>query len=180
MKALRMRDGRQVKIERATAADAAAMIEYVEAIAGETDFLTFGPGEFGVSLQDEAVFLRSLEDHANGIMLQAKVDGLIVANAMLARGKRPRLAHVGELGLSVRRSFWGNGIGRALCTSLFEEAKNMGIRRIALRTRADNHGAIALYEKLGFAHEGRLMGAMTVGGIDYDELVMGLQIPCAS
>ena len=27
-------------------ADAAAMLEYLEAVSGESDFLTFGPGEF--------------------------------------------------------------------------------------------------------------------------------------
>ena len=48
--------------------------------------------------------------------------------------------------------------------------------RIELHTRQDNGRAIALYEALGFEHEGRLRGAFRVGTVEYDDLVMGLRL----
>jgi RimJ/RimL family protein N-acetyltransferase len=45
------RDGRSAEIRVAQPADAAAMLEYLEAVSGESDFLTFGPGEFAISVR---------------------------------------------------------------------------------------------------------------------------------
>jgi RimJ/RimL family protein N-acetyltransferase len=171
-----LRDGRTATLGQVTEHDASAMLAYLEVIANETDFLTFGPGEFGMTLDQEVAFLKTLTDPSNGIMLKAVVAGEIVGNAMLSRSPRPRLHHVAELGLSVRRNSWGRGIGSALCRTILSEAKRAGLTRIALRVRADNSRAIQLYERLGFAHEGRLVGAFLVGGVEFDELVMGLRI----
>jgi GNAT superfamily N-acetyltransferase len=137
-----LRDGRKATLERVTEDDAPGMLAYLEVIAGETDFLTFGPGEFYMTVDQEAAFLKSLAD---------------------------------PLGLSVRQDFW-NGLGSALCKTIFSEAKRTGITRIALKVRADNGRAIRLYERLGFSREGRLIGAFLVGGVELDELVMGLRI----
>ena len=107
-------DGRRAAVGYATERDAAAMLSYVEAIGGETDFLTFGPGEFGMTVEQEAAFLKSLGDPSKGVMLKATVGDQMVGNAMLSRSARPRVRHVGDLGLSVRKDFRGAGIGSAL------------------------------------------------------------------
>jgi RimJ/RimL family protein N-acetyltransferase len=175
-----LRDGRKATLERVTQDDAAGMLAYLEVIAGETDFLSFGPGEFGMTVDQEAAFLTSLADplasDMKGMMVKAVVAGEMVGNALLTRSPRPRLRHVGELGLSVRRDFWSVGLGSALCKTIFSEAERTGVTRIALKVRADNARAIRLYEHLGFSHEGRLVGAFLVGGVELDELVMGLRI----
>jgi len=175
-----LRDGRKATLERVTEDDAPGMLAYLEVIAGETDFLSFGPGEFGMTVDQEAAFLRSLADplasEMKGMMVKAVVAGEMVGNALLTRSPRPRLRHGAELGLSVRRDFWGVGLGSALCKTIFSEAKRTGVTRIALKVRADNARAIRLYERLGFSHEGRLVGAFLVGGVELDELVMGLRI----
>jgi RimJ/RimL family protein N-acetyltransferase len=176
LKAVPLRDSRRAEIAYASSADAADMLAYVEVIAAETDYVTFGPGEFGLTLEQEVAFLQSLADHSRGLMLLARCDGAMVGNCMLGRSTRPRIRHVGELGLSVCQQFWGNGIARELCKTLFVEAMKVGITRVALRVRADNERAIRLYESLGFQHEGRLVGAFIARGVIYDELAMGLRI----
>ena len=96
--------------------DAPGLLAYLEGIAGETDFLTFGPGELGMTLDQEVAFLKSLADPASlkGMMVKAVVAGEMVGNALLSRSPRPRIRHVAELGLSVRQGFWGVGLGSAL------------------------------------------------------------------
>lgn len=42
------------------------------------------------------------------------------------------------------------GLGRALATALLDEAARRGAREVFLEVRADNPGARALYESLGF------------------------------
>jgi RimJ/RimL family protein N-acetyltransferase len=170
-----LRDGRTASLMSIRATDAEAMLNFVEGVASETDFLSFGPGEFGMTLDQEIAFLRGFEDPAKGFMLKAMVEGEMVGNAMLRRSTRPRLRHVCDLGLSVRKAFWGAGIAKALCETIFELAKREGVTRIALRVRHDNVRAIRMYERLGFAHEGRLVGSFMVGREKFDELVMGRQ-----
>ena len=49
-----------------------------------------------------------------------------------------------------------------------------GLTRIELTVRADNLNAKALYEKLGFVHEGLRRRAMRVDGAYFDSNAMAL------
>jgi ribosomal-protein-alanine N-acetyltransferase len=44
----------------------------------------------------------------------------------------------------------GKGLGTALMTRVFDEARRLGARRATLEVRASNQGARRLYERLGF------------------------------
>ena len=52
--------------------------------------------------------------------------------------------------LYVYDRFEGQGVGRALCVRLIEEAKSLGYQRMRLDTIARLEGANALYVSLGF------------------------------
>jgi ribosomal protein S18 acetylase RimI-like enzyme len=64
------------------------------------------------------------------------------------------------------------GLGRALVLAAVERAHVRGARRIELDTNSDNHGAIALYESLGFSASSKVHGSMR--GRD---LFMGRAVP---
>jgi len=170
-----LRDGRTAVIAPASEADAAAFLEHLEQVAGESDFMSFGPGESGHTLEQEVEYLKAFSDPATGLMLKAELEGTLSGVVTIVRGVRQRFRHTGLLGLSVRRDAWGLGVGRALTRAALELAKDSGIRRVTLYVRADNQRAIRLYESLGFQHEGRLVGAFAVGDLEYDDLVMGLR-----
>ena len=173
--AKRLRDGRTAVISHATEHDARAVLEHLESVAGESDFLSFGPGEIPFVYEEELEYLRRLADPANGLALKAEVDGRFAAMATIVRGTRPRFRHTGTLGLGVQRTYWGLGLGRALSEAALAAAEQAGMRRITLFVRADNLRAIRLYEALGFRHEGRMAGGFAVGDVEYDDLVMGLR-----
>ena len=73
-------------------------------------------------------------------------------------------AHVTTVG--VRRRDQGRGFGLALMVALIDRAYAMGSRWMTLEVRASNHGAMALYEKLGFKVIGRRRGYYTDDGED--------------
>ena len=58
-----VRNGQVLVIREAVPEDARALLNYVEAVSGESDFLTFGPGEFELTEEQEADFLREARDH---------------------------------------------------------------------------------------------------------------------
>jgi RimJ/RimL family protein N-acetyltransferase len=166
-----------IVIREAMAEDAAAILEYVEGVSGESDYLTFGPGEFEHSLAEEEQFLRSSHESYNQIMLLGLLDGEIVSVLSFSAGRRPRVRHFGEFGISVRKTHWGLGIGAQMIDALIAWAKDTGvIKKINLRVRTDNEKAIALYERKGFAIEGTIRRAIYMDGRYYDNYWMGSEL----
>ena len=167
----------EVTIREAAASDAENMLKYIEIVAGETDNLSFGPGEFDLSLEQERAFLDAAAAAGNQLCLLALSNGEIVGALHIATGKRPRTRHVGEFGISVRQGFWGNGVGRELLQRMIAWAQETGfVRKINLRVRTDNSRAIRIYERAGFEREGTLTRDMCVDGAFHDFHCMGLKI----
>jgi RimJ/RimL family protein N-acetyltransferase len=172
-----LRGGRVLLIREATANDASAVLDYIEVVSGETDFLGFGPGEFELAEAQEARVLRRYRQLDNQLYLLGLVDGRVVGTLIFTAGLRPRVRHTGELGLSVRKEYWGLGIGGAMLAALIDWARGNGIvTKINLRVRTDNHRAIRLYERAGFAIEGTLHREVFLNGRYFDQFWMGLEL----
>jgi RimJ/RimL family protein N-acetyltransferase len=80
-------------------------------------------------------------------------------------------AHIGVLGMGVAATHRGRGIGERLARAAIEHARLAGLERVELDVFASNRAAIALYEKLGFAHEGVKRRAHKLDGV-YDDVVI--------
>jgi len=167
-----LRSGAQLVTATPDVGDAAALLAYVNRVAAESDFLTFGPGEHGITLAEEVAFLEAGASTWR-FLRKATIEGEIVGFLDLRRSPRPRLQHTGQFGISVRKDRWRQGVGRILLSELLDWAVSVGMRKIDLRMRADNVGAQALYRSLGFVEEGRVTRAMMIGGEFFDELLMG-------
>ena len=161
-------------IREATAGDAQAMIAYLDTVAVESDNLTFEPGELEITIEIEEKILACAQVSDKDVFFLAMEDCEIVGNINFHGSTRKRIAHVGEFGISVKKSHWGQGIGGKLLDELFYWASRHGIRKINLRVRADNEAAIKLYRKKGFNEEGHLSCEYMIDGICIDHLAMGL------
>lgn len=171
---MRLTNGRAISVEHVTEADAPRVLHYLGIVSAETDFLTFGAGEFPMTEEEEAKHIAETYASGSGFLLKATVDDTIVSLAGLRRSLRPRIRHVGEFGISVLQRFWGGGVGRIMCERVLSEAAALGIRRVELKVREDNQRARQLYQKLGFQEEGRLRSAFAVADKPFDELIMAL------
>jgi RimJ/RimL family protein N-acetyltransferase len=80
----------------------------------------------------------------------------------------------GHVGLSLRPSFRGRGLGldtvRVLTTYGFA---TLGLHRLQIDTLAENESMIATAGRAGYAREGTLRGAAWVDGAFVDEVVLG-------
>jgi RimJ/RimL family protein N-acetyltransferase len=177
MKHVKLNDGKTIIIRAAEKSDAANMLEYIDNISNESDNLTFGPGEFGITLEQEEEFIDNISRQDNSLFIIAEYGGKIVGNLNFSSGKRPRIMHTGEFGVSVLRDYWGKGLGAELIKYLIDWSENNGIvRKINLRVRTDNISAIHLYKKLGFKVEGTITRDLRINDKFYDTLHMGLEI----
>ena len=172
-----LKNGQTLLIREATALDAPAVLDHVHAIAGESDYLSFGPGEFDLPVEQERLILQRYHEAHNQLYLLGLLGGQIVSTLSFAGGHRPRIAHTGELGLSVRAAQWGLGIGGLMLDALLDWARDAQVvAKINLRVRTDNQRAIALYLRKGFALEGTIRKAIRIDGTDYDHHWMGLEL----
>lgn len=171
---LQLADGRRIHIRPAVPEDAGAVLAYLRKVGGESDNLSFGPEGPGLSETEEHEYLARMAASDNALVLLALHDGAIVGALSFEGGQRPRIRHTGELGISVTESFTSCGIGRVLLEMLIEWAEGSGvIRKLNLRTRVDNIGAIRLYERLGWVVEGRVTRDQGIDGVYTDTLFMG-------
>ena len=90
-------------IERARAEDAAALLDYLKIVGGETENLSFGAERVPLSLEAEQDYLRSQCESADNVQYLAKMDGEIIGTASLNRKPR-RMSHRGEFGISLKGS----------------------------------------------------------------------------
>ncbi|MHB0858299.1 MAG: GNAT family N-acetyltransferase [Anaerolineae bacterium] len=162
-------------IRAAEVDDAAALLAYYHAVSAESDFLSFGVGEFDVTEAEEVARIQQAQLADNRLFLVGVVEGNIVAALQFSGGRRPRVRHSGELGISVRQSCWGLGIGGHLLDTLITWARELQfIKKIDLRVRTDNARAIRLYRRKGFVLEGTQRGEILLDGAYLDVHWMGL------
>lgn len=163
-------------IREALKEDALEYVEYLNKIAIETDFLTFGVGEI-ITTKAEQVSMIEGANAVNQLMLVAILDNKMVGGLNYRGGARPRVQHAGELGITVLKEYWGLGIGTELLRYLIDWSKRSKlIRKVNLRVRSDNHRAIMLYTRHGFAPEGMITRDLLIGEKFYDSICMGMQI----
>lgn len=82
--------------------------------------------------------------------------------------------HVGTLGIGLLPEVRSLGVGTRLLNAAVTTAWARGLSRIELTVREDNLRAKALYERLGFEHEGVNRRSMLVDGAHYDCHAMAL------
>ncbi|CAN5352347.1 GNAT family protein [soil metagenome] len=83
-------------------------------------------------------------------------------------------AHIGTLGLGVRADLRHQGLGARLLSAAIEKSWARGLTRIELTVRDDNLNARALYERMGFEHEGVNRRGSVIGSACHDVFAMAL------
>lgn len=166
----------EIVYRKAQPGDAAALLDFLKVVGGESGNLSFGSEGFPATEAQEEAFLTNMQDDPNTLMLNAMEDGVIVGNASISRHGRPRFAHRWDVAISVRKSHWGMGIGSGLMTRLIEFARQSDAEVISLEVRSDNERAKALYRKFGFEKFGTYRKFFKIDGAYFDADYMNLYL----
>ena len=169
------KSGLPYTIREATPADAKAAIAYMKLMVGESSMVTISEGEFAMTTEQEAAYFNDNLQSPTKLFLLAIMDGEVIGSANFGGSPRRRVTHAGEFGMSVRKQYWGEGIGRSLLQELLDWAVQTGtISKVNLRVREDNERAVQLYQSFGFETEGRLREEFYCDDGYHDLLWMGL------
>ena len=164
-----LRDGRRCTIRSVEPEDSLRMLQYMKIMLGETPFLLRTPEEFDYTPEEEARILSGRKNDPRSLMLVAEMDGQIIASAdVCSHGRKSRVRHRAELGISVRKDCWRQGIGSALMQRLIAFAVQCGYEQIELTVESKNHRALGLYLKYGFMVYGTRPHGMKYPDGSYD------------
>ena len=84
------------------------------------------------------------------------MDGKVAGTAGIeAVGKKYKVKHRAEFGISVLREYWGLGLGKALTQACIQCARDAGYVQLELNVVAGNDRAISMYRDMGFEEFGR-------------------------
>lgn len=176
-KEITLKNASALTIRKVTPADAGNIVAYMDHVGGESDNLTFGPGELNMTVLKETEFIENIHKDGRSLMLAGLIAGEIASVATLKCHERKRVRHNAYFSITVRQKYWGIGVGNAMLTELIGHAKACGdIRNITLGVRAGNDRAISLYEKHGFVKIGVQKYYFYFGGNYHDSILMDLYL----
>jgi RimJ/RimL family protein N-acetyltransferase len=155
-KEIKLNNGMECIIRNPDRKDAREVLQHMILTSGETENMARYPDEVKLTEEDEKDYLSRIADSADAIMIAAFVEGKLVANAGLNPvATMDRLRHRASFGISIRKRYWGMGIGSLLVEACLEMARKSGYEQVELDVVEDNQRGIALYEKFGFKVYGK-------------------------
>jgi ribosomal protein S18 acetylase RimI-like enzyme len=161
-------------VREAVPQDAAALLEFLNIVGGETHFLTLDEAGTVESVEDMAAKIGQVAESDNNAYFLAEVAGQIAGLLSIDGDFHYRIRHIGELFVAVKKDFQGYGIATILFEDAIDWIEELGvIKRLELTVQARNERAISLYEKMGFQLEStRRWGARDEDGNLIDVLEM--------
>ncbi|WP_349673668.1 N-acetyltransferase [Lacrimispora sp.] len=174
---MRLKNDMILQINKAAKGDAAGMVEFLNLIGGESDNLLFGANGFQITTEAEEIFIENLLESDVSALLVGKIEDEIVCVGSIMTSPKERISHQAELSISVKKKYWGFGIGTYLMEAMISFAKRNGQTEILhLGVKNDNINAINLYKKIGFHEVGRHKNFFKIDGKYYDEILMDLYL----
>lgn len=155
-----LRDGTRCLLRSPRAEDGEAVLRHLRRVSGESPYTAFLPEELGGTLRQEQAFLKRQLASPNRLMLACfAAGGLIGLGGLGPAASSHKCRHRAEMGVTIRRRWWGLGLGRTVVEVLCWEALRLGYERMELQVMEGNTRAVALYERCGFARCGVLPDA---------------------
>ena len=120
--------------------------------------------------------VRSL-DSARTVTVVAEANGKLIGLGTLVRSETDWARHLGNIRLLVSPNARGIGLGSVLANEVFALAEEAGLQKVVAQMAAEQRGAQAVFEKLGFKAEALMADyVMDAQGRTHDLLVMSYDV----
>ena len=153
--------------------DAGAIVDYLGRILSDRMASIADHDEMSLDIWSEREHLKRIDLNPLAIALLAEHNRDIIGFLTCEGGRRRKIAHVADIGMSVRDDWRGRGVGLALLDYAETWARSTNkIKKLTLNVFEHNVPALRLYEKRGFVYEGRLKDQISLDGSLQDLLLM--------
>ncbi|MCI5774946.1 MAG: GNAT family N-acetyltransferase [Aerococcus sp.] len=171
------REQLEITLQDAEAKHAKQLLDFYRAVGAETEFLDFDGEGIGLNQEQEQRYLKRIHGSWHSRLLLAMVDDEIIGVASIAAPENGRQSHVGEVGIVLKRRYWGIGLSRVLMQDMMDWAiESPALRYITLTVDEENIAAQKLYDFFEFETLGRIPGGTHVDNGYRDCLIMGRSV----
>ncbi len=165
-----------IYIREATYKDARIVLVFLQSIMGEELPVILSRDKLP-TLVEEVAWIESFRREPHSKLFVAEKDERILGLIEFQAHNAKETHHGGTFGMTVIKDVRGQGIGTALLQTLLDWATRQSkVKRVELEVFSNNTGAIALYEKFGFVHEGARKGAIHIEKEPIDLILMARDV----
>lgn len=165
-------------IREAIPDDAADILQALRIVGRETPYLVMDEKGMEMTPDEMSENLANLYESPNNVLMVALADRKVIGTASVKASAKKRMEHIGEIGISILKDYWGFGLGSLMMEELIEWAQESEmIRRLELTVQHRNQRAVHVYEKIGFTTEAIMpRGAKTDDGEFLEVHLMSMMI----
>jgi RimJ/RimL family protein N-acetyltransferase len=167
------KSGKKIIVRDLSPDDVDALYAYITEIGMEDTFIHVNPDSL-ISHDEEVKYVADCVDK----IAQKKMVKLLaffedeLIGVVDIKAQARRMQHVGMLGITIKKAYRGDGIGKKLMELAINEAEEkLNLTQITLGCYANNSVGLALYKKLGFTEYGRLPKGVYRQGNYVDEVL---------
>lgn len=165
------KDGRSVVLRAPRWSDLDDMLEFINSLVDERAEITATEKKTREEEVDWLARLLSDVEKDKRIAIAAEVDGRFIGLVEVTPEKGLS-AHVGVLGIAVKKGYRDVGIGTEMMREAESQAKRLGIEIITLDVFASNSKARHFYERLGYRIVGCIPRFFKRSGAYIDRIIM--------
>lgn len=144
-----------ITLRQAIPSDAANLIQAIRFLNNETPYLVVSPHALNMSVEAMEQEIDYIFNQPNQFILLALNHNDIIGIATIVSEEEDCFKHVGELGITIKKEFWGLGLGTAMIEEMIESCLDSQIiKRIEINVQTRNNRAMNVYEQVGFTLEG--------------------------
>ncbi len=170
---IKLGDSAEIELRSMAAGDRDAILAFARALPeADLQFLRVDITE--ASVVDE--WVRNLETGLTSSLVAYAGDTL-VGYASVHVDPAPWTRRVGEIRVNVGADYRSKGLGRNLCSQIFDLARSLGLKKLTAHMTTDQPGAQAAFRHLGFVPEALLADyAEDRKGISRDLVIMSYDV----
>lgn len=167
-----------IKVREIQMEDSKCFLRLCQELDEETKFRPYDSGERNYDVIEQERRIQATLNSGNSNIFVAvdeamDGDGGALVGYIEATGLNlNRLRHITRIGVAIKQSHCGQGIGRLLFEALEGWAKANNIHRLELTVMTDNMNAQNLYKKMGFEMEGLKKHSLFIDGEYADDYYM--------
>lgn len=165
--------GEEVTVRLADVNDAHDLLAMKLDYLKESKTIPLFLNEYPDDIKIETQLVKKLLEEKNSVLFVAENEGELIGNVDFNGNQRLKLFHTGVIGMGIKESWRGKGVGSALIQAVINWCKNNSfITLLWLEVYDSNEAGKALYQKMGFKVCGRMENFFHQGDKNIDKITM--------
>jgi ribosomal protein S18 acetylase RimI-like enzyme len=168
-----LKTSKEITIRLADIEDASKLLSMKLDYLKDSKTIPLFPNEYHDDIKIETQLIKRLLEEKNSALFVAESEGKLIGNIDFNGNQRLKLFHTGVVGMGIKETWRGKGLGSALMEALIKWSKNNPfITLLWLEVYDSNEGGKALYRKMRFKECGRMENFFHQDNKNIDKITM--------